>query len=105
MFWLRWLVTADSSNDPQAAISSHSVLSPGLGAASEISDALAAVSAWDIDVVVALTAGDECCATSRGSGVFLLLAMMTPETTTNKRNPNAHATVCVRSLKFGSTNS
>src|SRR5438309_1679076 len=103
MFWLKWLVTAESSSDPHAAMSSHSVLSPGLRTASGRSDGAAAAAAWDTADSEMVVAVDECCSTSRLSGTLLLLAMMTPQTTTNRRNPIDHASVCIRRLKFGST--
>src|SRR6185312_17394128 len=104
MFWLRWLVTAERSNDPQAAIKSHSVRSPGVGTASEARDGAAAVAVGDAVAAAPLTAGNGCCSGfgSRVSGASLRLAMMTPQTTTNTRNPTDHASVCVRRLKFGS---
>ncbi len=102
MFWLKWLVTAESNSEPQAAISSHKVFSPGLGTTSEIKDGAAAIPAWDVVDATPLTANGGCGSGSRISGAFLLLAMMTPQTTTKKRNPNDHASVCVRRVKFGS---
>ena len=103
MFWLRWLVTAESSSDPHAAISSHSVLSLDWAQRQESSDGAAAVAAWELWRTATLTAADGCCSALATSGTFLLLAMMTPQTTTNIRNPTDHASVCVRRLKFGST--
>src|ERR1700726_452421 len=105
MFWLRWLVTAESNSDPHAAINSHRVLSPGLGAASAIRDVAAAVPAWVCVGAATLTSGDGYFSTSRTSVTFLLVVMITPQTTTNERNPMDHASVCVRRLKFGSTSS
>src|SRR6185503_5299083 len=98
MFWLRWLVTAERSNDPQAAIKSHSVRSPGVGTASEARDGAAAAAIGDVAFAAPLTAanGFGSGTGSRVSGAFLLPAMMTPQTTTNTRNPTDQASVCVR---------
>src|ERR1051326_1186152 len=103
MFWLKWLVTAESNSDPQAAINSHSVFSPGLGTASGARDGAAAAPAGDVVAAAPLAIGDGCGGSgSRISGNSLLPAIMTPQTTTNTRNPTDHASVCVRRLKFGS---
>src|SRR6476660_1621647 len=102
MFWLRWLVTAESSSDPHAAISNHNVLSPGLGTASGINNGTAAAPAWDAVDAAPPTSGDGCISGSRSSGTLLLLAIITPQTTTNTRNPRDHASVCARRLRFGS---
>src|ERR1041385_1567170 len=102
MFWLRWLGTAESSSDPHAAINSHNLLSPRLGTASEIKDGVAAVPVADVVAAAPLTAGNGCRSGSRISGASLLLAIITPHTATNRRNPTDHARVCVRRLKFGS---
>src|ERR1041385_2617991 len=104
MFWLKWLVTAESNSDPQAAINSHSVFSPGLGTASGAMHGAAAVPAGDVVAAAPLAIGDGCGggSVSRVFEASLLPATMMPQTTTNTRNPTDHASVCVRRLKFGS---
>ena len=63
-----------------------------------------AVAAWEVVGTATLTVDDGVISSSRSSGTFLLPAIITPHTITNRRNPNDHASVCVRKLKFGSTN-
>src|SRR3954467_10628067 len=101
MFWLKWLVTAESSSDPHAAINSQSVLSPGLGTASASKDGAIAVAPWDGADAAPLTGADGYWSAAPPSGALRLLAIMSPQIATNRRNPTDHASVWVRSLKFG----
>ena len=86
IFWLRWLVTAEGSNDPHAAISSHNAVT-WAGNYNVRSDCAAAAPAWSAADSETVRPPMRCSG-SRSSGAFLLLAMIIPETTSNTRNPN-----------------
>src|ERR1700684_703029 len=85
MFWLRWLVAADSSNAPHAAVNSQRNRSLEVGDGSGL-----------------LASGaSECAAGTSGATVtaFRLLRLMAPQTSTNTKKPMDHTAVCACRLK------
>src|SRR6266404_4461552 len=104
MFWLRWLVTAESRSDPHAAISSQNVRSLGLGAGLIVGEEATATSGTATSCAAAAVrkAAAFSSASPRTSPIFLRPMRITPQTSTNAKNPTDQASVCVRKLKFGS---
>src|SRR5579884_2327867 len=77
IFWLKWLVTAESSKAPQAAINSHMVRSCGVGAVSAASETWFAAGGG-------VASGD----------ALLPPKLIAPQTKANSRKPIDHARVC-----------
>src|SRR5215472_3193512 len=93
MFWLRWLVTAESRSEPQAARSSHKIRSRRVGIRSDSTAGGAG----------GISAGGSAAGVVAESSVSLVpLKLIAPHTTTKIKNPADHTSVCTLRLKYGS---
>src|SRR5579859_112011 len=105
MFWLKWLVTAESSKAPPDARSSQNIRSPAVGNLSAVCAAPSGgrVGALESEFPLcpARAAELDSATTTAADLAPRLMAAQTMQKTTN---PIAHASVWVRRLKFGSIN-
>src|SRR5579864_4515900 len=89
MFWLKWLVTAESSKAPQAAVSSQTIFSFEVGGGFGGSSGLAASSS---SVGVSAIFDSKIFGSFAGSptDALRLLRLIAPQASTNTRNPADH---------------